>query len=424
MKKTLFAACIASLVSVTAVWADNNYNDELKAISSSGGYVAAQKILKDNEKNAHAALIELTEIAAPPFMEDTRAKRVAEMLKAAGADNVSIDEVGNVIALKKGKTGKKTLALGAHMDTVFPEGTDVTVRVEGDKYFAPGISDNTRGVVTMIQVLNAMTQANIQTEGDILFVGTVGEEGLGDLRGVKHLFRDGGPKIDSFIGIDGGFNSRIINGGVGSIRYRVTFNGPGGHSWGRFGDVNPHHALGRTIQHFVTTSPTVTSSGPRTSYNVGRIGGGTSVNSIPGESWMEIDMRSVNKAKLDDMEKILLAAVDKALMEENAAKLTGGDLTVEAKRIGFRPVAFESEDLAIVQRTMAAMALFDLKPELLQSSTDANIPISLGIPSVTLSRGGISSGAHSLKEWWQDKDTTMSVEVILLLVLAEAGLSQ
>lgn len=416
--------CFLGAAGTSPVLADNGYQDEMKEISSSAAYSQARKIIKESEKDGIAAMIELTEIPAPPFKEEKRAKRVFEMLKHAGADSVFIDEVGNVIATRKGKIGKKVIAIGAHMDTVFPEGTDVKVKKVGDTYYAPGISDNTRGIVNMVMVLKALEGANIETDADILFVGTVGEEGVGDLRGVKHLFRDNGPQIDSFIAIDGGAPNRIVYGGVGSVRYKVTFKGPGGHSWGKFGEANPHHALGRVINHFVAAAPAVSSSGPRTSYNVGRIGGGTSVNSIPFESWMEVDMRSEDKAKLNDMEKVFLKAFDRALKEENAAKLHGEGITGEAKRIGLRPVARESADLELVQRAMAAMRAVGLDPALGSSSTDSNIPISKNIPAVTLSRGGKGSGAHSLHEWWQDKDTATSVELVLLLALAEAGISQ
>lgn len=426
MKKLLGAAlaCLLGSMASPSALANNAYQDEINEISSRAAYIKATRIIKDSGKNGIAMMIELTEIPAPPFKEEKRAKRVFEMLMQAGADSVFIDEVGNVIAKRKGKIGKKVIAIAAHMDTVFPEGTDVKVKIVGDKYYAPGISDNVRGIVNMIMILQAMDQANIQTDADILFVGTVGEEGLGDLRGVKHLFRDNGPQIDTFIAIDGGAANRLVFGGVGSVRYKVTFKGPGGHSWGRFGDANPHHALGRVISNFVLSAPSVTSHGPRTSYNIGRIGGGTSINSIPFESWMEVDMRSQNKDKLDAIEVVFNAAVAKALKEENDAKLTGNDITVNLTKVGFRPVAIGDSGSTIVQRAMAAMNSLGLKPKLVQSSTDSNIPISKNIPAVTLSRGGNGSGAHSLQEWWQDKDTAKSVELALLLLLAEAGLSK
>jgi len=190
--------------------------------------------------------VTLTEIAAPPFMEGRRAERFAALLREAGADSVWIDEVGNVVALRRGRVGARTVALDAHLDTVFPEGTDVRVRRRGDTLIAPGIGDDTRGLSVVLTVLRAMNAANVETESNVLFIGTVGEEGLGDLRGVKHLFRQGGPRIDTWIGIDGVDPKRIVHRGLGSHRYRVTFTGPGGHSWGAFGLGNPHHWETRT----------------------------------------------------------------------------------------------------------------------------------------------------------------------------------
>jgi len=426
MKKIIMGACLSLILTnmgSSAALAENQYDEKTKVIASSAKYNKAQQIIRDSEKDGIKAMIELTEIPSPPFKEENRAKRVLEMLQEAGADSVRVDEVGNVIATRKGTIGKKVIAIGAHMDTVFPEGTDVKVKKVGDTYYAPGISDNTRGIVNMIMALQAMEKANIETEADLLFIGTVGEEGLGDLRGVKHLFRDNGPQIDSFIAIDGGTRNRLVFGGIGSVRYKVTFKGPGGHSWGKFGEANPHHAMGRAINNFVNAAPMVTSIGPKTSYNVGRMGGGTSVNSIPFESWMEVDMRSESKKKLNEIEKVFLDAVEQALAEENAAKLRGEGIAVDVKRIGLRPVARQSENNAIVQRAMSAIKTVGWAPKLTVSSTDSNIPISKNIPAVTLSRGGEGSGAHSLKEWWKDVETGKSVEIVLLLTLAEAGMA-
>jgi len=336
-------------------------------------------------------LIELTEIPAPPFGEEKRAGRFAAMLREAGLPDVVIDDVGNVIGRRPGRTGGRVVAYTAHLDTVFPAGTDVSVRVKGDTLHAPGVGDNTRGLVVLLGVLRAMQHAAIETDADILFVGNVGEEGLGDLRGVKHLFRDGGPQIDLMIAVDGGKTERIIYSGVGSHRYRVTFKGPGGHSWGAFGTANPHHALGRAIAIFDQEAPAVTTSGEKTSYNIGRIGGGTSINSIPFESWMEVDMRSGSQRKLDDIDTVLQSAVQRALNEENSARLEGPPLTVDVKRVGTRPAARGDSGSLPVQHAAAAMREFGLEADLKISSTDANYPISIGIPAITMSRGGVSS---------------------------------
>ena len=374
------------------------------------------------EPQSRRDLIELTEIPAPPFAEQERAARFAEMLEEAGLTDVSIDDVGNVIGRRPGRSGDRVIAYAAHLDTVFPADTDVTVRFDDEKMYAPGIGDNTRGLVTVLAVLRAMEHAEIETEADVLFIGNVGEEGLGDLRGVKHLFRDGAEKISTLIAVDGGESERIVFGGVGSHRYRVTFKGPGGHSWGAFGLANPHHALGRAIQIFDENAPSVTTVGEKTSYNIGRIGGGTSINSIPFESWMEVDMRSGSQDKLDDIDAVLQAAVEQALQEENEGRHDGPELSVDVERVGTRPAAQQAVDTPLVQRAVAATMAFGITPTLQISSTDSNLPISKGIPAVTMSRGGISGNSHSPDEWWQNKDGHIGIQIGLLTVLMEAQL--
>jgi tripeptide aminopeptidase len=365
--------------------------------------------------------IELTEIPAPPFAEEKRAQRFAEKLREAGLTDVSIDEEGNVIGRRPGRSGNRTVVLSAHLDTVFPIETDVTVKVEGDTLFAPGVGDNTRGLVVVLAILRTMQQHDIATDADVLFVGNVGEEGLGDLRGVKYLFREGGPRIDALIAVDGGKTSRLVFGGVGSHRYRVTYKGPGGHSWGAFGRASPHHAMGRAISEFVENAVEVTASGDKTTFNVGRIGGGTSVNSIAFESWMEVDLRSGNQTKLDAIDAVLKRAVQKALQDENAAREEGAELTVDVDRIGTRPAARSDIESPLVQTAAAAMNALGVEPDLQISSTDANHPISIGIPAITLSRGGIGANAHALNESWINKDAHLAIHIALITLLVEAG---
>lgn len=418
-------ALLASL-SATGIAAQeirDSYTNEIAAIRAHPKFARAAEHIVAIEPQSRRDLIELTEIPAPPFAEEERAARFAEMLREAGLTDVYIDEVGNAIGRRPGKSGARVVGYSAHLDTVFPIETDVTVRFDDEKMYAPGIGDNTRGLVTVLGVLRAMQEADIRTDADILFIGNVGEEGLGDLRGVKHLFRDGAPRIDTLIAVDGGNSSRIVYGGVGSHRYRVTFHGPGGHSWGAFGLASPHHALGRAIALFVKNAPSVTSTGEKTSYNVGRIGGGTSINSIAFESWMEIDMRSGSQAKLDDVDAVLQAAIEQALQEENAARLDGPELTVDVKRVGTRPAAQGDAESPVVQRAMAATVSYGVEPELRISSTDANLPLSKGIPAVTMSRGGVSGGSHSPDEWWQNVDGHVGIQIGLLTLLAEAGMA-
>lgn len=406
---------------VTAIQAP--FQEEIKDLSEQDKVINAFQLIENQREQTLRDHILLTEIEAPPFKEEKRATRFLEMLRTTGVDSVWIDEVGNVLALRKGKKGDKTVVLDAHLDTVFPEGTDVSVKTRGDTLYAPGIGDDTRGLAMLIRVLSVMNEVNIETEEDVLFVGSVGEEGLGDLRGVKHLFSDKGVKINSWIAIDGGSLDRVNNKALGSHRYRVTFLGSGGHSWGAFGLANPHHALGTAIHYFMEEADQFTSYGARTSYNVGVIEGGTSINSVPFSSTMQIDMRSVSPVRLDSMDVILKAAVQKALEHQNKIKRIGKDLTVKIEKIGDRPSGELSEELPIIQRTMASVALLGKRPQLTRGSTNSNIPISMGIPAVTIGRGGVGRNAHSLDEWWLDVEGYKSTQLALLVLLAEAKLA-
>jgi len=403
---------------------DPQYEREITTLKANEKVNLALVHTVEQESSLLADLIELTEIPAPPFAEERRATRYAKLLREAGLSDVTIDAVGNVIGRRAGTLGVRIIAYAAHLDTVFPAETDVTVHIDGDKLRAPGVGDNSRGLVVVLGVLRALQHAGIQTEADILFVGNVGEEGLGDLRGVKQLFSDNGPKIDLLIAVDGGSTGRIVYGGVGSHRYRITYRGPGGHSWGAFGTANPHHALGRAIAEFDAEAASVMTTGAKTSYNVGRIGGGTSINSVPFESWMEVDMRSGDQGKLDDIDAVLQSAVQRGLAEENAARTAGAELTVDIERIGTRPAARGDIRSPLVQRAAAALRSSLVEPILAISSTDANHPISIGVPAITMSRGGVSKDAHSPAETWQNIDGHIAIQAGLLTVLAEAGLAE
>ena len=417
-------AAAADLAACASDGQENAYMEEICALADRADIKAAFKHIEDNHERGVAEVIELTEIPAPPFGEEKRGARFAEMLEETGFGEVATDAVGNVIARREGKKGDRVIAVAAHIDTVFPLATDVAVRKRGNTYFAPGIGDNTRAMAMLLEIARAMVAHDIEADADILLIGNVGEEGLGDLRGVRHLFRDGAEKIDAFIAVDGGRRNRLIYAAIGSLRYRVIFRGPGGHSWGAFGLGNPHHALGRAIENFDIAAAEVVKTGERTTYNVGRIGGGTSVNSVPFESWMEIDMRSGDPAKLEEMDAVLKEAVMAALEEENADRARGDELTVELKPVGNRPAGKGDLETPLIQRSMAAMKAFGLEPDLRASSTDANIPISLNVPAVTLSRGGVTRGAHSLAESWTDEKTTLSTQLTMLVILSEAGLAE
>ncbi|MEE2964829.1 MAG: M20/M25/M40 family metallo-hydrolase [Acidobacteriota bacterium] len=385
--------------------------------------IQALDLARDLEAGAESDLIELTEIPAPPFGEAARAARFAEMLQVAGLPEVSIDGVGNVIARRAGLGAGETVAIVAHLDTVFPAGTDVTVTRRGERLYAPGIGDDTRGLVLLLNVARILERADIRTVADILFVGSVGEEGLGDLRGVRHLLRRGGPRVDRVIAIDGGSDRRVVNQALGSRRYRVTLTGPGGHSWGDFGLVNPAHALGRATYYFDEAAAVVVNTGSPASYNVGRIGGGTSVNAVPHESWAEIDMRSIDPNQVDRLEGALRDAVTRALDEQNRARDRGELLEADFELIGDRPSGTVAPETPLVQQALAVTRFLGLAPQLAAASTDANLPIADDLPAITLGRGGTGGGAHALTEWWAPRDAHIAVQRALLVLVASAGLA-
>lgn len=416
-------SCYTKAFSQNEATIDKKYTVELDKLVKNKQVKAAYSFIQNNDEETISQMIELTELIAPPFKETERGLLFKKMIQNAGADSVWVDEVGNVLALRKGTTGKKLVGLDAHLDVVFPEGTDVTVKKVGDTLKAPGIGDDTRGLSMVIAVLKAMNQAKIKTENDILFVGSVGEEGLGDLRGMKHLFQKSDLKIDSWISIDGGDIGRINNAALGSKRYKVILTGPGGHSWGSFGLANPHHALGKVIDEFTTAASAFTSSGPKTSFNVGVIGGGTSVNSIPFESTMEVDMRSISAQKLDEIEVIFKNSVSKAVAAYNATNIKD-KITVELQKIGDRPSGELSESIPLIQRAMAATKTFGITPELTIGSTNASIPIAMNIPAICIGRGGEGGGAHSLNEWFINKNGAEAIQLALLITLSEAGLAK
>ena len=398
------------------------FQTEIRKLGEHPKMQRAFALIEAQDSQTVATHIALTEIEAPPFAEHERAAAFQRLFQSAGLDSIWMDSVGNVLGLLKGQRGRRTVVLDAHLDTVFPKGTDVKVKVRGDTLFAPGIGDDTRGLAMVHTVMLAIQEAALRPKANLLFVGTVGEEGLGDLRGVKHLFRADGPQIDAWISIDGGRIGRVNTQALGSYRYRIAYEGPGGHSWGAFGLANPHHALGKAIEIFVAEADQFTKSGPRTSYNVGRIGGGTSINSIPFESWMEIDIRSAQPARLDSLERILQRAAEEALIDQNSRKRLGRDLTLHFEKIGNRPSGELPNTLPLVQRALGATAFMGTVPQITRGSTNANIPISRGIPAVTIGRGGVGANGHALNEWWINREGHKAIQLALLLLLAEAGL--
>jgi acetylornithine deacetylase/succinyl-diaminopimelate desuccinylase-like protein len=369
-----------------------------------------------------AELVRICEIPAPPFKEEVRARYITDKFKELGLARVRSDEEGNVIAERPGLSPTPRIVVSAHLDTVFPEGTDVRVRRQGARFLAPGISDNSCGIVSLIALARALDAAEVKTEGTIYFAATVGEEGEGNLRGARHLFTRGEfkPGVDAFISLDGPGLERITQRALGSRRYRVTVTGPGGHSWGDFGIVNPVHALGRAIARFASYAAPLS---PRTSYNVGVIEGGSSVNAIPQRASMVVDVRSVSNDEIEKLEAYLHRVVEIAVREENSQRaISGTSLSFEFQQVGDRPSGETPVDSRLVRAAIECSRVLGIEPRLDCSSTDSNIPISLGIPAITIGAGGISSNCHSLTEWYEAAGRDLGLKRLLLLAVTLAGL--
>lgn len=368
-----------------------------KAILASPQFAVATASLEGDWDRIVADIVTLTEIEAPPFKEEVRGKAFAEMLKAAGLAEVTIDKVGNVYGVRKGTGGGPLTLVTAHLDTVFPAGTNVKVKREGNRLSAPGVGDDTASLPVLLAYVRALDKARIVTRGDIVFMGNVGEEGPGDLRGMRYLFGEGplAKDIKYFISLEPG-TDRITTGGVGSRRYRLTFKGPGGHSYGAFGMVNPAFALGGFLTEFGKTSVPKT---PKTTYSIGVLEGGTSVNSIPFSASAEIDMRSEGKAELKAVEDRYLSLPQPAANAENAARATtAGRIVVDNALIGDRPVGETPLTAEIVQTAAASLTAGGAEPKFGFGSTDSNWPMSLGVQAITLGSGFVSERSHSLEE--------------------------
>jgi acetylornithine deacetylase/succinyl-diaminopimelate desuccinylase-like protein len=378
---------------------------------------AALEAARHNEPQVLEEQVRLCEIEAPPFKEQRRGAAMKAVFEKLGLENVRTDEVGNVLGERPGRAARPHLVFSAHLDTVFPEGTDVRVKRDGTRFRGPGIGDDCRGLAVLVGVIRALDDGKVETPGPITFLADVGEEGLGDLRGVKHVFdKTLKDRVDRFVSVDG-LGYGITHVGVGSYRYRVAFKGPGGHSYGAFGMANPIHALGRALAGI---SDFETPSDPKTTFNVGRVGGGTSVNSIPFEAWAEVDMRSHDKASLDAVDKKFHEAVDRALEKENARWGGRGALTVAKERVGTRPPGQTPQHAPIVQAAVSVTKALSLPVSLDPGSTDSNVPMWLGIPAVTIDGGGSGGGAHSLGEWFDTTDSWKGTQRALLLAIALA----
>jgi len=384
-------------------------------------FSVARTTLRHTDERTLSEQVELTEIEAPPFGEATRGARMGELMEDAGLVDITTDAVGNVYGwLAEPGPGPSPLVVSAHLDTVFPAGTDVRVRREGNRFHGPGIGDDGRGLAALLAVARTMSQAGIRLVSPVLFVATVGEEGVGNLRGVRHLFGADGAGNDAcgFISLDGAGHEIIVNAGVGSRRYRVTAKGPGGHSWADFGLANPLHALGDAIASLRRIKP-----GEGATLTVGRIAGGTSVNAIPEDVWLEMEVRSTSEGRLDSLDQDVHERLTLAIADENSRRKKGSAaLTLDIEDIGSRPGGSTSAQAPLVQAAIAATEGLGYRAQLIPSSTDANVPMSLGIPSVTLGAGGGMGRAHTLDEWYDNTNGTLGIERAILTLMTLDGM--
>ena len=371
----------------------------IREVMASEAYGKATATLAAEHDRTIEDIVTLTQIAAPSFQEEARARAFLTMAEAHGLANLEIDSEGNVTGIRPGAGNGPLVCIAAHLDTVFPAGTDLTVRREGTRLFAPGVGDDTRSLAVLLAWLRALDAAGVRMRADLLFVADVGEEGPGDLRGMRHLFQKGRYKdrISTFITVDSPDMDHIATGGVGSKRYRVTFKGPGGHSYGAFGLVNPMFAMADAISRLGHIS---VPAHPKTTYSASLTGGGTSINSIPNSVWTEFDLRSESPQELARLEAGFLDLLRQAVAAENAARSTrSGAVTTEIRKIGDRPAGRTDESSQLVRLASAAISAHGFSPRFETSSTDANIPMSLGIPAIKIGSGGTGGRAHSLEEW-------------------------
>ncbi|MBR0653032.1 M20/M25/M40 family metallo-hydrolase [Roseomonas terrae] len=401
-----------------------NASETIAAIRADARFAkAAAQLAADHDRTVQD-VITLTEIPSPPFGEEKRAAAYLDMLKAHGLEAVEQDEIGNVMGIRRGYGNGDLLVVAAHLDTVFPPGTDVRVRREGTKLFAPGVSDDTWSLAVNLAFIRALDAAGIRTRQDILFLGDVGEEGLGDLRGVRHFFEKSRyrPKVRDFLTVDSPQVEHIVSGGVGSRRYRVTFRGPGGHSYAAFGLVNPMYAMAEAARGLAAVE---VPKSPPTTHCVSVVSGGTSINAIANAVTIEVDLRSASAAELQRLDERFLKIVDEAVATENAARSTAaGVITAEIARVGDRPAGETPARSPICAIAAAAVASEGYAPRFEFSSTDANVPMSLGIPALKVGAGGRGGRAHSLDEWLdvEPGESLRGMRTTLATILALAGM--
>jgi tripeptide aminopeptidase len=422
--------CGLVCVMLSAVGVLSTRNAVRASRSSAAGVTADPRVRQALAKLAGEAAsvteeqIRITEIPAPTFRESLRGTHLAKLLSDAGL-KVHTDQAGNVIGERVGSSKGEFVLITAHLDTVFPAGTEVRVRREGSKLWAPGISDNGTGLATLPAIARIMRDAKLETRSSILFVADVGEEGEGNLRGIRKLVENYRKQLRYVIALDGASIDYVTTAALASRRVEITVTGPGGHSWSDFGVPNPIDALARGIAFFVKTP---TPDNPRTTFNIGSIEGGTSVNSIPARASIKVDLRSEAEVELPKLENALRRAIQSGVDEEMQAArdrgMAGGaGLSIDAKVLGVRPGGELPPNSPLLAAVQAADEYLGNRARMERSSTDANIPLSLGVPAIALGAGGSSGGAHSLQEWYDPTGREIGMQRALLTLLQVAGLN-
>ncbi len=380
----------------------------------------AARALVDTDARTLREQRELTEIPAPPYGEGPRAARMGELMMASGLAGVETDQEGNVTGWIPGDEEGHPLVVSAHLDTVFPPGTDVRVRREGDRLLGPGISDDGRGLAALLALARALVTLRVRLNNPVLLAATVGEEGNGDLRGVRHLFREGGAARGAagFVSLDGAGLNRIVATGLGVRRFRATVRGPGGHSWVNWGTANPIHALGHTVARL---SELPLPDEPRATLTVSRWAGGTSINVIPREASADLEVRCVSEEVLERLSEQVQSALESSVADVNHVATQGtASLTLELTAIGQRPAGQTDPSARLVLAAAAATLALGGSPELVASSTDANVPMALGIPALTMGAGGVAGRAHTTDEWYSNENGPRGIlRALLTLLLAD-----
>lgn len=393
---------------------------ENETSSTHRSLVASRARLAAHDDAIVRSQIAVAQISAPTGEESERAGWIARRFQDCGLADVHIDDAGNVIGRRGGSRDIEPVVICAHLDTVFPRDTDVAVRRDGERLVGPGINDNGRGLAVMLALATEVDGVRLRTLRPVEFVATTGEEGLGDLRGAKEYFRTRGRDAHAVIALDGAGDERIIHRALGSRRYRISFSGPGGHSWSAFGVPNAVHAAAGAAARLASLH---LPASPRTTLSVGRIGGGLSVNSIPAAAWLEVDVRSTSAAQLDELEATIRRVTQVAAEEENAKRaLSAPCLTAEIVSIGCRPCGETPVEHELVQSAMEATRLIGRHPDLALASTDANVPISRSIPAIAIGAGGRGGDAHTHTEWFDNLHGTLGVARALTIVVTAARL--